>query len=224
MLSCIHQHAPHARAMVIALHGLGATADNLQPLAHQFQSADGGIGFIFPQAPTRPVTINAGQAMPAWYDIFSLSGLDDFDHSAMLESIEEIHQIIDAQVQQGFEPEKIALLGFSQGGAVAILAALSYPKPLGALCALSTLIQCPKGFESRIQPHAQHMPIFQAHGEWDPVLPMVIGQHARRQLNEWGCQVNWHEYPMGHDICPEEVVAIKQVLHEALLKPKAVSE
>lgn len=202
----------NAQIAVIVLHGLGANAQNLVPLAHQFHHAGIAARFVFAQAPMCSVTINEGMSMPAWYDVTSFSDLNGYDAAGLQQSIEGVHALINEQIAAGISCEHIVLLGFSQGGMVASLSALAYPKPLGALVALSTYVQPPASFQPVDCVNKRKMPIFLAHGTWDPVLPIALGERAKQLLQNWGYQVDWHTYPMGHDICPDEVLAISELL------------
>ena len=212
MLEKIVIEHSQAQMVVIVLHGLGADANNLVPLAHQFHHAGIAARFVFAQAPICSVTINQGMEMPAWYDVTSFSDLDGYDVKGLQHSMAGVHALIDEQIALGMSADRIVLLGFSQGGMVASLSALAYPKPLAALVALSTYLQPPMDFEPVDCAAKRQMPIFLAHGTWDPVLPVTLGEWARQQFQAWGYQVDWQTYPMGHDICPDEISAISQLL------------
>ena len=205
MLDTVVVDHPKPQAVVIALHGLGADAHNLAPLAHQFQAQGLAYRFVFPNAPHRPVTINQGMKMPAWYDIQSMSDWTRFDEAALDESVAGVRQLIAEQCETGMSPQQIILLGFSQGGVVATMAALSAAQPLGALMALSSYMPAPEKLNGVRSAAQDKLPIFMAHGTWDPVLPLIIGERAAEQLQAWDYSVQWHTYSMGHDICPMEI-------------------
>lgn len=209
-----------ATAAVIWMHGLGATF-------HDFESvppvlglpADLPIRFVFPQAPSQAVTINGGYVMPAWYDILSLeigqTGRRE-DEEGIRRSGRLIDELIDAQIGKGIATERIVLAGFSQGGAMALHTALRFPARLGGIVALSCYLPLARHFDADLQAAQQALPIFMAHGRYDPVVPVVAAEHSRDFLTEKGFDVTWKAYSMEHQVCTEELEAIGDFLKRVL--------
>lgn len=215
-LSCVEfQSNPNiaVTGTVIWLHGLGADGNDFVPVAKQLQlTAAVNIHFIFPNAPEIPVTVNNGYVMPAWYDIFELSLDRKVDVDQLRASAHQVHALIDREVAQGVPSEKIIIAGFSQGGAVAYEAALSYPKPLGGLLTLSTYFAtCNSVVENAAN---KNIPILIQHGTQDSVVEEVLGQRAYRQLSDRGYSAKYEAYPMEHTLCLEQIDAIGEWLRE----------
>ncbi|PID44603.1 MAG: carboxylesterase [Proteobacteria bacterium] len=192
--------------VVIWMHGLGADGHDFVPIVPELRLAkDAGIRFIFPHAPSRPVTLNGGYVMPSWYDILSLDRNNNADQDDILTTVGWINALIDEQLEQGIAPENIVLAGFSQGGVVALHTALRYPKRLGGILALSTyfpfaetvLAEMPKGYEQ--------IPVFAAHGVHDPVIPIMWWEDYVPKLEKQGFQVVAKHYPMEHSVHPQEI-------------------
>ncbi|MBP9727394.1 MAG: alpha/beta hydrolase fold domain-containing protein [Gammaproteobacteria bacterium] len=196
---------------VICMHGLGAGADDLHPLAHTFQLPN--VRFVFPQAPSIPITINNGYLMPAWYDITSMdfSSTTRSDHTGVDASCAAIKNLIaNEQAQYGIKPEHIFLMGFSQGGSIALELGLHYPQRFAGIIGLSTLAaKGEKTFEN-VSAESQNTPVFLAHGTQDQVLPFSIGSHIQQTLKNKHYSVEWHTAAVGHTIWPEEMTALKQ--------------
>ncbi len=211
----IRQPALPADSVVIWLHGLGASGDDFVPvIPHLGLDAAHAVRFIFPNAPDLPVTINGGIVMPAWYDILSL-GLDrEVDSEQLLRSADEIRQLIDEQIAQGIDSRRIILAGFSQGGAVAYHCALSYPKPLGGLLALSTYFATPQ--QTRLHPSNAELPIQVYHGSQDDMVSPQLAQTAVAQLKELGLSPQSFIYPMEHQVCLEQIIAIGAFINRVL--------
>ena len=192
---------------VIWLHGLGADGHDFEPIVPELTlSADLRLRFVFPHAPVRPVTVNGGMSMRAWYDILSLDGEGRADADGIRESSEMLEGLIDREIERGVDAGRIVVAGFSQGGAVAIQTMLRTPHRIGGMMALSTYLALPDELE-----HAsvrKDLPIFMAHGSFDNVLPMQWGRDSADKLIAAGYAVDWHEYPMAHAGCPEEISAI----------------
>lgn len=197
-----------AKITVIWLHGLGASGHDFLPLVPQLQNHGVEANFIFPHAPVRPVTLNGGMKMRAWYDIYTLGNMDNEDVQGMKDIVTEIHQIIDAED----DSSKVVLAGFSQGGAVAIASALSFTKPLAGLIALSTYPSTANSWLPNNLAQERTLPIMLTHGEWDPILPPILGHKTKEFLDTWGYKPSWHTYPMGHELCAQEVIDIKDFL------------
>ena len=203
-------------ASVIWLHGLGANGHDFKPLIPELHlPAQAAIRFIFPHAPAIPVTVNQGYVMPAWYDIFELNIERRIDIEQLQASAHAIHQLIDQEIQRGIPSQRIILAGFSQGGAVAYEAALTYPQPLGGLLALSSYFATAPSIKTN--PANKHLPIQIFHGTQDPIVPEFLGFKAHRLLMEHGYKPGYSIYAMQHTLCEEEVSDIADYLKEWLL-------
>ena len=196
---------------VIWLHGLGADGHDFEPIVPELKlPAELPLRFVFPHAPVRPVTINGGMAMSAWYDILSLDTSGRADADGIRESTALLEALVEHEQQRGIEPDKIVIAGFSQGGAIAINAVLHSTKKLAGLMALSTYIALPGELaESKGQ---RDLPVFMAHGTSDPVVPMQWGRASADQLTALGYYVEWHDYPMAHAVCQTEIADIRSWL------------
>ena len=202
---------------VIWLHGLGADGHDFEPIVPELRLPDTiGLRFVFPHAPVRPVTINAGMSMRAWYDILSLDADGRADEDGVRESSAMLEALVDREVERGIDADRIVLAGFSQGGAIALHAALRSTRKLAGLMALSTYLPLRKCFEDEVVNVANagdtELRIFMAHGTFDPVLPMQWGQASAELLREHGFDVEWHEYPMAHQVCMEEITDVRNWL------------
>lgn len=202
---------------VIWLHGLGADGHDFEPIVPEL-GLDGKLAlrFVFPHAPLRPVTINGGMSMRAWYDITTLDRGGPQDEAGIRESGALLEALIERERGRGIPCERIVLAGFSQGGAIAAHTALRFPERLAGLMALSTYLPLGDSLEAEVfsasgaQP--QDLPIFMAHGRFDPMLPMSLGEHSRAQLESAGYRVEWHDYPMAHAVCADEIDDISRWL------------
>ena len=203
--------ATPATAAIIWLHGLGASGHDFYSanLTEHLGLSEKAVRFIFPHAPKRPVTINGGYVMPAWYDITELSLEGRDDHTGMRETQKAIHELINEQMQKGIPSEKIFLAGFSQGGAVSLYCGLRYPKRLGGIIGLSTYLPLAKDLDSERSAANQDIPIFMAHGEYDSVVALAWAEASRDRLLDLGYRVDWHLYPMDHELCLEELVDLR---------------
>jgi phospholipase/carboxylesterase len=202
------------RAAVIWLHGLGADGHDFEPIVPELRLKQ-AVRFVFPHAPVQPVTINQGMRMRAWYDIFQFGGGRE-DDKGIRASQQLIEKMIADEVKKGIPESKIVLAGFSQGGAIALQTALRYPKPLAGVMALSTYLPIAATLAAeRAAPNAQ-MPIFMAHGQYDDIIPIQRAQASREALQKMNYQVEWHEYPMPHSVCGEEVRDISAFLTQLL--------
>lgn len=205
---------PSPSGSVIWLHGLGADGHDFEPIVPELRiPTDLSIRFVFPHAPVRPVTINGGMAMRAWYDIYSLDRDGPADEPGIRASSEILHELIRREQDRGIPAKRIVAAGFSQGGAIVLHGALRYPERLAGLMALSTYLPLPGSFDAEVlqNPEARNrdLPIFMAHGNFDPVLPFQAGVDSRDRLAASGFDVEWHEYPIAHGVCPEEVSHIR---------------
>ena len=199
--------AADPRYAVIWLHGLGADGSDFVPIVPELGlAAAPGVRFIFPDAPSIPVTCNGGWVMPAWYDIISLEPHSRrIDEAGIVASRTAIRRLIGREVARGISPERIFLAGFSQGGAVAYTTALTHPEPLAGIIALSTYIPSAALIEREAAAANGSIPILAAHGSEDDVVSPALGRAARDFLLGRGYAVEWHEYPMPHAVCGEEV-------------------
>ena len=211
--------AVEARAAIIWMHGLGADARDFEPIVPYLDvPPELGLRFVFPNAPERAVTINGGMRMRAWYDILSLDISRREDGTGVRESERAIHSLIMREQQRGITVSNILLAGFSQGGAMALHTGLRYPQTLGGVLALSCYIPLADTLEDERHAANQDISIFMAHGQHDPVVPYQLGKASKAQLQSFGYNVEWHEYPMQHEVNMDEIKDIgtwlKQVLSD----------
>jgi phospholipase/carboxylesterase len=192
---------------VIWMHGLGADATDFEPIVPELGLRDSpGVRFVFPNAPHRPVTCNGGYVMRAWYDIVSLEpNSRKIDEAGLLESREMVWRLIAREIERGIPSHHIFLAGFSQGGAVAYLAGLTYAEPLAGIIALSTYIPAAELLTSKLSDTNRQLPIFAAHGTEDDVVSLKLGTDARDLLRSFEYVPEWHSYHMPHSVCAEEV-------------------
>ena len=204
-------------AAVIWLHGLGADGNDFVPIVEQMQlPSHYAIRFIFPHAPLRPITINQGYQMPGWYDINSLSIVEQEDEDGVRESSAILKALCEEQEASGIDSRRIVLAGFSQGGAIALHCGCRYPRPLAGIMALSTYLPLPETLADEISEVATEIPIFMAHGRQDNVVAYEYGKQSMEQLESLDMEVHWHEYDMEHSVCIEEISHIRQWLSEIL--------
>lgn len=208
---------PSPDGSVIWLHGLGADGHDFEPIVPHLRLPNGpDLRFIFPHAPIRPVTINGGVPMRAWFDIISLSANGRHDEAGFEAALAAVRDLIAAQVAAGIDSRRIVLAGFSQGGAVAMHAALTHQSPLAGLMVLSSFLPFAERLEAQRHPNNSRLPILMCHGRSDPMLPASIGQATRDTLIAMGYAVQWHTYPMGHAVCAEEIGDIRRFLGDCL--------
>jgi phospholipase/carboxylesterase len=211
------QPASPPKASIIWLHGLGADGHDFAGIAPQLNLPEQPpVRFIFPHAPVQPVTINASQCMRAWYDIYSLTDLENEDQEGINRAKASIFQLIEQEIEAGIPVENIYLAGFSQGGALALYAGLRYPKKLGGIIALSTYLPLLENIQHEVSPANSNTAIFMAHGHSDPVLPLALGNNTYNHLKSLGFSIEWNAYPMAHQVCPQEINAIGKWLCRAL--------
>ena len=203
---------------VIWLHGLGADGHDFEPIVPELCARTWpAIRFVFPHAPVRPVTINGGARMRAWYDIKSLDRTALGEAPGIRESIATIAEIILAFGKQGITPERTFIIGFSQGGALALSAALRYPEKLAGVVALSCYLPLAESLVTEANLANASIPVFMAHGVQDPVVPMALGQLSAQILRARGLSVDWHQYPMPHSVCAEEIADLRTWMAARLL-------
>jgi phospholipase/carboxylesterase len=213
LLDCVEiEPTEPARCSVIWLHGLGASGHDFEPLVPHLGVDDLALRFVFPHAPKRPVTINGGFIMPAWYDIRVMSLSRDVDEQGVFDSARQVSDLIQRENERGIPTEKIVIAGFSQGGALALHVGLRHPERLAGIVALSTYLVCDESLEDERAEKNENTPIFQAHGSRDPMVKPAAGQLAYDRLNSLGYSLEFKSYPMGHEVCPQEVVDIGAAL------------
>ena len=197
---------PDPDAAVIWMHGLGADGSDFVPIVEELDlTGDRGIRFIFPHAPMRPVTINGGAVMRAWYDIVGSDLTNRGDERGIRDSQERIEQLIAREKSRGIAASRLVLAGFSQGGVIALQTGLRHPERLAGIMALSTYLALPQTLASEAHAANAGVPIFMAHGTGDSMIRPEWADSSRRALEAQGYPVEWHTYPMQHSVCIEEV-------------------
>jgi phospholipase/carboxylesterase len=200
------------RAAVIWLHGLGADGHDFEPIVPELRlPASLPVRFIFPHAPQRPVTINGGMRMRAWYDILQMGGGPE-DEAGIRESQAQIEGLIAGEVKRGIPKQRIVLAGFSQGGAIVLQTALRQKEKLAGVMALSTYLPLKNKLENERQAANAGLPIFMAHGQYDNMIGIDRAALSRDALQALGYAVEWHEYPMPHSVHPQEIADIAAFL------------
>jgi len=202
------------RAAVIWLHGLGADGHDFEPIVPELgMPAALGVRFVFPHAPMQPVAINGGAVMRAWYDV---TGDGRQDAAGIRASQARVEALIARERARGIPARSIVLAGFSQGGAIALQTGLRHPERLAGILALSTYLPLPETLEQEASQANRDVPIFMAHGTQDPVIPLSWAMRSRDRLKALGYAVEWHEYPMPHSVCAEEIADISRWLRTVL--------
>jgi phospholipase/carboxylesterase len=205
--------APNPQHAVIWLHGLGADGHDFEPIVPEL--VDPGwpaLRFIFPHAPVRPVTINGGMPMRAWYDIVGMEIAQRQDERGMRESVAELEELVAREMARGVASDRILLAGFSQGGAIALACGLRHAHKLGSIIALSTYLPMAEKTAAEAAAANRATPIFFAHGTADPVVPLVLGEMSRNHLQGLGYAIEWHDYPMAHQVCAEEIADLRRFI------------
>jgi phospholipase/carboxylesterase len=205
------------RATVVVLHGLGADGTDFLPVADELELGDvGPVRFVFPRAPVRPVSINGGAPMRAWYDIRDADLARREDEAGLRESMALVQRLITREVARGMPARRIVLAGFSQGCAIGLGAGLRHPDRLAGLAGLSGYVPLADTTAAERDPANQDTPVFLAHGRGDGVVPLARGAAGRDLLQSLGQPVEWHEYPMEHAVCMEELQALNRWLLQVL--------
>jgi phospholipase/carboxylesterase len=211
------QTGPDPVAAVIWLHGLGADAHDFEPVVPMLDlGATCAVRYVFPNAPVRPVTLNGGMRMRAWYDVAGLGPGIAEDAEGLESMATVIDGLIDRERERGIRPDHVLLAGFSQGGAMALFAGLRHPERLAGLIVLSGYLPLPDDLAVWMREANQQSPIFMAHGDADPVLPLWVGRASRDALTAAGCPVRWRSYPMMHTVLPAELEDVRDFLAECL--------
>lgn len=215
---------PEPQGTIIWMHGLGADCWDFVSIVKELGLPDDlPLRFIFPQAPTRAISINNGQRMPGWYDI-TLSELQDgaarkVDESGVRESQGFINALIAREATRGMASDKIVVAGFSQGGAIALQTGLRHPQPLAGVMALSTYLPLENSLATERTLANANIPILMAHGTEDPLVPVTLARLSKGKIEAQGYQVQWREYPMQHSVCMEEVTDIGRWLAKRFQSP-----
>jgi phospholipase/carboxylesterase len=206
-------------AAVIWLHGLGADAHDFEPVVPALSlGPDCAVRYVFPNAPLRPVTINGGVSMRAWFDLLGLDRESPEDEPGIRDSAAAVERLIERESGRGIEAKRILLAGFSQGGAIALFTALRYAHALAGVIALSSYLPLPDIVEREQNQANAKLPIFMAHGLFDDMIDITFAQNSRNRLQDLGYRVDWKKYPMPHSVVIEELADIRTFLSTVLQK------
>jgi phospholipase/carboxylesterase len=209
--------APNPTATIVVLHGLGADGNDFVPIAQELDlQAVGPVRFLFPHAPVMPVTINGGYRMRAWYDIIGFDADAPQDEAGLRRSQAAVDALLKREQERGIPADRIVLAGFSQGCAMALLAGLRYPERLAGIVGLSGYLPIAAKTAAERSEANRNTPIFLAHGTLDTVVAPDRAQASRDALQTLGYRVDWHEYPMGHSVSPQEIADLNAFLVRAL--------
>lgn len=211
------QSGPNPVASIVVLHGLGADGNDFVPIAEELDlSAIGDVRFVFPHAPVRPVTLNGGMAMRAWYDILGPGGKFGEDEPGLRQSAAAVQALLDREATRGIAPVRTVLMGFSQGCAMTLLAGLRAPQRLAGLVGLSGYLPLAASTAAERSAANRDTPVFLAHGRFDPMVALARGTATRDALLALGQPVEWHDYPMEHSVCQEEIADLNAWLLRVL--------
>jgi phospholipase/carboxylesterase len=202
-------------ASIIWLHGLGANGNDFAPIVPELRLPQATIRFVFPHAPVQPVTINGGMRMRAWYDITD-GAIRREDERGVRASQVLIETLIGREKERGTKAARLVLAGFSQGGAIALQTGLRHPERIAGIMALSTYLPVGEKLSTEASTANRDVPIFMAHGSYDPIIPLVRAEQSRKLLESLGYPVEWREYRMPHAVCPEELADIGTWLGKVL--------
>lgn len=204
-------------ASIVVLHGLGADGNDFVPIARELDlAAVGPVRFVFPHAPVRPVTINGGHRMRAWYDVLTPDLARREDEAGLRASLVDVQALLDRETARGIAARRIVLMGFSQGCAMTLLAGVRAPQRLAGLAGLSGYLPLAASTAAERSGANRDVPIFLAHGRHDPVVAYERGSGSRDALQALGYAVEWHEYPMQHSVCAEEIADLNRWLVKVL--------
>ncbi|KAF1699230.1 carboxylesterase [Pseudoxanthomonas jiangsuensis] len=218
LLECVEQETGAApQWTVLWLHGLGADGHDFAPIVPELVRPHWpALRFVFPHAPVRAVTINGGARMRAWYDIVGMDFATRAEAAGIEESVAQVEALIARENERGTPPSRLLLAGFSQGGAITLAAGLRRREPLAGLVALSTYLPGGAAAAAQRDPNAVAQPVFFAHGDGDPVIPVQHGQASAQALERVGFEVEWHRYPMAHQVCAQEIADLGDWLERRL--------
>jgi phospholipase/carboxylesterase len=212
LLPCIEREtAPNPRHALIWLHGLGADGNDFAPIVPELvERTWPPLRFVFPHAPVRPITINGGMAMRAWYDISGLEIAQRQDEAGIRASIGLLDELIEREIARGVAAQNVFLAGFSQGGAIVLGGGVRYAQRLGGIIALSTYLPMAEKTDGEMSAANRDAPIFMAHGTLDPTISHALGQMSREYLKQRGYTIEWHDYPIAHQVCAEEIADLRR--------------
>jgi phospholipase/carboxylesterase len=210
----VSQTADNPKIVIIWMHGLGADGNDFAPVVPQFNMPELPIKFVFPHAPKIPVTINGGMVMRAWYDILTLDINSRADVAGVMASEKLIHELIQEQIDAGFNYSQIVLAGFSQGGAMSLHVSTRLKHKIAGIIALSSYLPLPQLLIDKPNASNKDTPIFMGHGTQDPVVPYTLGEASRDALLKAGYRIDWHNYPLQHGVSMDELQDIKQWLQK----------
>ena len=219
LLDCIEINpSGEPTATIIWLHGLGADGHDFEAIVPELRLPESlPVRYVFPHAPVRSITINAGLRMRGWFDILDLRHrAESVDMDQFLQSADMLKALIHKELKSGMPSDRILLAGFSQGGAVVLHTGLLYPKQLAGILAMSMHLPTIQHLASELSPANRDIPIMMAHGQMDPVIPVAKAIETRQELTRLGYTVNWHEYPIQHTVCAEEIQEIRSWLLQIL--------
>jgi len=208
-----HETGPNPRHALIWLHGLGADGNDFAPIVPELVDRRWpALRFVFPHAPVRPITINGGMAMRAWYDISGLEIAQRQDEAGIRDSIRLLGELIERETARGIAAANIYIAGFSQGGAIVLAGGIRCAQRLGGIVALSTYLPMAEKTDAEAHAANRGVPVFMAHGMLDPTIPHALGEMSRDYLAQRGYAVDWHAYPMAHQVCAQEIADLKRWL------------
>ena len=211
------QTGPNPQRTILVMHGLGADGNDFVPFAQELDlRAVGPVRFVFPHAPVRPVTINGGYRMRAWYDILGTESQRREDETGLRESIQLVEELLAREKERGVQAQHIVLAGFSQGCAMALLTGLHHAERLAGIVGMSGYLPLRDQTEAERSAANRDLPIFLAHGTQDPMIDIARARSSRDALTALGHPLTWREYPMAHSVCAEEVADINAWLLQAL--------
>jgi phospholipase/carboxylesterase len=225
-LECVVvETGPKPTFTIIWMHGLGADGHDFEPLVPELLDEEmPALRFVFPHAPVRPVTLNNGYRMRAWYDIIGIDRRSAEDFAGIQKSADAVAAIIRRENEIGILGSRIVIAGFSQGGALALHIATRFGEKLAGVIALSCYLPFARELAASRNPANDGTPFFMAHGTQDPVVPYELGDESRRLLQAAGYAVDWHAYPMPHSVCEPEVAAIRDFLRKLIMDPKIAND